>query len=124
MTINELNQYLWNCHWDNISDAMRRYPPYGIKGENKMNIAITNEVLSEVVNERINQDNKWGEQNHLPPFWLAILGEEFGEVCKAVFEHNYHSGGYRKELIHVAAVAVAMVECFDRNMKEIQQGKE
>lgn len=82
----------------------------------------TNSVLAEVQEERRRQDEKWGEQNHAPPEWLSILGEEFGEVCKAVCEAHfpgYESTGnwenYRTELIQLAAVAVAMVECLDRN---------
>lgn len=82
----------------------------------------TNSVLSEVQEERRRQDAIWGEQNHTPIEWLPILGEEHGEVCKAVCEayfSGYESTGnwenYRTELIELAAVAVAMVECLDRN---------
>jgi len=78
-------------------------------------------VLAEVAAERARQDKKWGRQDHRPADWLSILGEEFGEVCKAVCEAHfpgYESTGdwssYRKELIHVAAVAVAMAESHDR----------
>lgn len=86
------------------------------------NFALIQSVLIEIRNERARQDKKWGQQNHEPEMWLSILGEEFGEVCKAVCEarfSGYASTGdwsqYRKELIQVAAVACAMVECFDRN---------
>ena len=37
---------------------------------------------------------------------LAVLGEEFGEVARALIEGD----GLRRELIHVAAVAVAWAE--------------
>jgi len=76
------------------------------------------EVLNEIKSERIRQDNKWGEQNHSPADWLMILGEEVGEVNKAALEAKFGNKTlreYRKELIQVAAVAVAMIECFDRN---------
>ena len=69
-------------------------------------------VLEEVMRERVRQDTKWGEQNHAAAYWLSILGEEFGEVCRAVCENDADS--YREELVHVAAVAVSMVEAFDR----------
>lgn len=81
-------------------------------------------VLREVKAERMMQDAKWGEQNHHPVEWITILGEEFGEVCKAACEANFEKfygnkrGNYleyRKELVQVAAVAVAMIESFDRN---------
>ena len=68
-------------------------------------------VLAEVKAERDKQDSKWGVQRHGPDGWLAILTEEVGEVAKSVLEGNgLH---YRKELIQVAAVAVAAIECFD-----------
>lgn len=79
-------------------------------------------VIGEVLQERNRQEAKWGEQNHPPIAWLAILGEEVGEVNRAVCEAyfpNYASfGDYRQaraELIQVAAVAVAMIESLDRN---------
>jgi NTP pyrophosphatase (non-canonical NTP hydrolase) len=59
--------------------------------------------------ERERQDEKWGVQNHNPDYWLSILGEEQGEVCRAVCERK--SRDYREELVHVAAVAVSMLEC-------------
>lgn len=100
------------------------YPTPGLKElvDRMLAVKETNSVLSEVQEERRRQDAKWGEQNHTQPEWLSILGEEFGEVCKAVCEAHfsgYESTGnwaeYRKELIQLAAVAVAMVECLDRN---------
>jgi len=46
---------------------------------------------------------------------LAIIGEEFGEVCRALIEqqglaNDLHHAELKKELIHVAAVAVAWLE--------------
>jgi hypothetical protein len=85
------------------------------------------EVLDEVQAERSKQDDKWGPQNHAPPEWLMILGEEVGEANKAALEAHFkaqHKGHpnfiqdrlqeYRTELVQVAAVAVAMIESFDR----------
>lgn len=74
-------------------------------------------VLNEVIVERFKQDYKWGVQHHDEFKWLAILGEEIGEANKAVLENYFVNGSlddYRTELIQVAAVAVAMVECYDR----------
>ena len=70
-------------------------------------------ILDEVSLERYKQDKKWGEQNHSPEVWLAILGEEFGEVCRAVCENDVPN--YREELVQVAAVAVAMIGALDRS---------
>lgn len=79
-------------------------------------------VLEEVLQERAKQHLKWGEQNHAPFTWLAILGEEVGEANKAALETHFEYpdadkdySNYREELIQVAAVAVAMVESLDRN---------
>ena len=77
-------------------------------------------ILTEISNERHRQDKKWGAQNHHPLEWLPILGEEVGEVNKAVLEAYFDGYGttgdfseYRNELIQVAAVVVAMIECHD-----------
>ena len=80
-------------------------------------------VYSEIALERIRQESKWGEQNHHPMIWLSILGEEYGEACEAANEAyfpgklNGEWGNYREELIQVAAVAIAMVESLDRELK-------
>jgi hypothetical protein len=74
-------------------------------------------VLAEVWTERDRQDAKWGEQNHAPVVWLSILGEEFGEVCRAAYEAHFNAApwsDYRAELVQMAAVAVAMIQCLDR----------
>lgn len=81
------------------------------------------EVLDEVQRERVKQDRKWGQQNHVGAHWLAILMEEVGEaaqcVCKADIPPVSHDTsvwrqGLRDELIQVAAVAVAWIEAHDR----------
>ena len=96
------------------------------------------EILKEIEKERQKQNAKWGEQNHMPIEWIAILTEEVGEVSKEALDHHFKNpyfdaqgnkepvldndvvqhirlDKYRKELIQVAAVAVAMIECLDRN---------
>ncbi len=70
-------------------------------------------VIEEISSQVNLQMAKWGEQNHLPYTWIAILTEEVGEVCHAALERDVDN--YREELIHVIAVAVAQVECWDRN---------
>lgn len=76
-------------------------------------VTTTTSVLREVMLERAKQDAQWGVQRHSPQGWLPILGEEFGEVCRAVCEEGVEN--YREELIQTAAVCVAMVESFDSN---------
>lgn len=78
-------------------------------------------IYKEIMDEREIQNLEWGKQDHSPMEWLAILGEEVGEANKAAleahFKEHYPKGNwenYRKELIQVAAVTVAMIECYDR----------
>ncbi len=75
------------------------------------------EIFELIENKRLNQDIKWGEQNHSVDRWCSILGEEYGEVCKANLEND--DEGYIEELVQVAATTVAMIESFYRN--EIKQ---
>lgn len=75
------------------------------------------EVSQEVFMERIRQNEKWGVQRHEIGTWLAILGEEFGEVCQAaqsrlglVSVKETDADNLYEECIHVAAVASAIAE--------------
>ena len=84
--------------------------------------ALSSATLEEVAEERKRQEEKWGEQDHDPSKWLMILGEEVGEANKAALEARFTGyertgdlSDYREALIQVAAVAVAMVECLDRD---------
>lgn len=70
-------------------------------------------VRVDIQAERERQEAKWGEQNHDPFVWLAILMEEVGEVGKATVERDWRE--YRAELVQVAAVAEAMILSTDRN---------
>lgn len=77
-------------------------------------------ALADVEQERVRQDAKWGEQNHNPVEWLSVLAEEVGEAAQAA--NNCHwapsaswRAALRHELVQVAAVAIAAVECLDRD---------
>lgn len=93
-------------------------------------------VLKEVGIERYLQDRKWGEQNH--PDGTSESAFEFQrEAAKLVCDRNFQNKcsswvdilreevyeafcevdqlKLRAELIQVAAVAVAWIECIDRN---------
>ncbi len=76
-------------------------------------------VLAEVSEERERQDAKWGQQNHRLPMWIAILVEEVGEAAQVSLSDQHGESladqdKAREELVQVAAVAVAAVECLDR----------
>ena len=81
------------------------------------------DYLFDICQERENQVNKWGIQNHTPIEWAAILMEEVGEVSREALEYHFHKfykdtgqlERYEKELIQVAAVALAMLESLHRN---------
>ena len=78
-------------------------------------------VLGDIRHERHQQDAKWGEQNHTPEMWLAILTEEVG-FAKEIAESRlnpFAAGFYRTELIQLAAVAVSAVQALDR-LKQVQ----
>ena len=73
-------------------------------------------ALSNVLYERKRQDEKWGEQNHNPYKWIAILLEELGEASKDLLENERIK--YRDEMVQVAAVALAAIESYDRQALE------
>ena len=102
----------------------RPYADYLMKGTKMKNP--TTAVLAEICSERFKQDEKWGVQSHLPDKWMVILLEEVGEACKEsleayskviaeVYDKRKSLDRWRQEMIQVAAVAVAAVECYDRN---------
>lgn len=79
----------------------------------------TEYYLNEIAEERKRQDEKWSEQNHHPLMWFSIIGEEYGEMCKAFNEYSFdedpnHFDEMQREAIQVAASCVAMLECIDR----------
>ena len=92
-------------------------------------------ALGSVLAERERQDTKWGEQNHDPFTYLAVLTEEVGEFAQAALRFRFRdprevtAGGaglsdqLRTEAVHTAAVALAIVECLDRG-KWTWAGKE
>ena len=70
-------------------------------------------IMDEIRDERRRQDEKWGEQNHNADRWMVILMEEVGEACQAALNSN--AAAYRQEMVQVAAVALASIECLIRN---------
>ena len=78
----------------------------------------------DISKERKKQDRVWGEQNHDPFVWLAILQEEVGEFSQEALRMTFDcnigdtplkcKARMREEAVHVAAVAMAIVECLDR----------
>lgn len=93
-------------------------------------------ILNEIKEERSAQNEKWGEQNHNPVEWMAILAEEMGEASKEAVDLHFKNNldralfpkdlqrkrlkNLRQELIQTAAVTVQMIECLDRNQMGIK----
>lgn len=95
-------------------------------------------VAREVIQERVRQDAVWGEQNH-PNGTSGIYGKSaryYRDMCSKKHDAGYGTwldilleevyeaaaevdpASLRDELIQVAAVAVAWVECLDRTKHE------
>ena len=79
------------------------------------------QVYRDIKAERERQFTKWGQQNHEPMVWGAILGEEVGELAQAMLadtfgskDHSSHSASMREEAVQIAAVAVAFIQHLDR----------
>ena len=93
--------------------------PQATKPSSGIKTLVDGEAIRDVYGERLSQDHKWGVQDRAPSVWLAILTEEVGEVARHIIdainqERPIEREGYRMELVQVAAVAVAAVECLDR----------
>lgn len=75
------------------------------------------EVFEMVAKERDRQDAKWGFPQHNSQFeWVSIVTEELGELAKETNDAyigknpKKNVSGIMREAIHVAAVAIAIVE--------------
>jgi NTP pyrophosphatase (non-canonical NTP hydrolase) len=100
-------------------------------------------VFTEILKERIMQNEKWGEQNHslLNQFitsdickskanffkkinkrkkyfrsWFTIFAEEFYEAFAEIEPENQ-----REEMIQVAALAVTIIEYIDRQIEKNEE---
>lgn len=77
------------------------------------------QTLDSVRTERLNQDNKWGEQNHNDLTWYSILMEEVGELAHAMNEARWQdvtgvASNLLDEIIQTAAVCAAWAQSIQR----------
>lgn len=91
-------------------------------------------TITQIQAEITKQNQKFGIQNHSPIEWMAILMEEVGEASQAAVDwhfkypnkvkdeavefselQNQRLQNYKSELVQVAAIAIQMVECLERN---------
>jgi hypothetical protein len=72
-------------------------------------------IRDDIDTEREREDAQWGVQDHSDERWVSIITEELGEAARSI---NLHEGPFytRKEIVHVAAVAVAWLEALDRQL--------
>lgn len=61
-----------------------------------------------VYSERLRQYRKFGNQRLAPAEVYLVLGEEVGEVARAILDKD--EPAYLEELVQVAAVAIQLVE--------------
>lgn len=78
------------------------------------------QIFAAMILERKRQDEKWGEQNHFAERWVTIIGEEYGEMCKAVNEFSFNPTPKTEqdiytETIQTMASCLAMLECMQRS---------
>lgn len=75
-------------------------------------------ALHSVIKEMYLQDAKWGaDRNHHDFVWNAILTEEVGEFAEAILHAEFggaKSLNRRLEAVQIAAVALQIIECLDR----------
>lgn len=70
-------------------------------------------IYEQIAAERKWQDARWGSQRMLSDFkWVCILGEEVGEVHRAILEQDIKN--LQQELVQVAAVAVCWLEALQQ----------
>jgi hypothetical protein len=79
-------------------------------------------IFGEITRERFIQDAKWGIQCHGDERWLTILLGEVGECAKAILEGS--TPETRKELLQVAAVSIAWLECIYRRTASVPRKEE
>jgi NTP pyrophosphatase (non-canonical NTP hydrolase) len=74
------------------------------------------DVLHEVARERRRQEAKFGYHEHYPMEYLSIIGEEYGEACRAANTSHWNAeslAAYREELVHLAATTIQAIQGLD-----------
>lgn len=73
-------------------------------------------ALADVYRERMHQQDSGKSDAHSLDQWLTILGDEYGQACRAaiVQRDRPNQKAVRRQLVCVAAVALAAIERLDR----------
>lgn len=78
-----------------------------------------NKAIKDITAERERQEEKWGQQDNDPFTYLTVLSEEVGELAQAALHARFGgkaADGLYTEAVHTAAVAMAIVECLNRDL--------
>lgn len=82
-----------------------------------MKVLHPTDILYEICLERGRQDLKWGPMRYRKVSLVTmhvVLSEEVGEVAQSILKGPKEGrDNIRDELIHVASVAMAMLEAYD-----------
>lgn len=84
-------------------------------------------AIESVIAEMNRQDEKWGADSNQHPFvWQTILSEEVGEFSQAILHDEFgghKSGTAREEMVQIAAVALQIIEYYDRHCAPAQESE-
>lgn len=84
-------------------------------------------AIGSVIAEMSRQDKKWGADRNQHPFvWQTILSEEVGEFSQAILHDEFgghKAGTAREEMVQVAAVALQIIEYYDRHCAPAPESK-
>jgi hypothetical protein len=70
-------------------------------------------IFYDIRAEATRQDERFGPERCLSALlWQCVLGEEYGEVCRAVLERD-PGPHLREELVQLAAVATQLIDAID-----------
>lgn len=99
-------------------EALGKYQPpykYSRKRKRKVNMDTLDSIFQEIREERQAQDAKWGgpdhDDQHVPNDWIAFIGRHAGMASYGVTDSTF-----RKQMKRVAALAVAAIEAYDRQL--------
>lgn len=86
---------------------------------------LSNELVAvPIIRQMEDNRKKHGTQDLTLFDWVAILGEEFGEVCRAVIEHEMTGNGTWEdimgELVDMMAVAQTMIEIIHEEYEPVE----
>lgn len=89
---------------------------------------LSTKAIASVIAEMNQQDVKWGADRVQHPFvWQTILSEEVGEFSQAILHDEFgghKSGTAREEMVQIAAVALRIIEYYDRHCAPVPESEE